>query len=429
MRTLIFILFACLFSTSALSQDGDTIYTHEYLDKSTRFAWTTFGLDAMILSGGTTQYLENGTIMSADFGPSVAPRIQIGGIHFWGHTDFYVSLPINALSIAQKQPGFDRLTYNQGIETGARVYPWKVQTGRLSPFAGISFRSLSFVQNHSANDFTYGTPRWDDIISPLEAGLTYTTENFQFTASAYYQFLQNISHPIAPGQRGRVSFDSWSFRVGVVKRVDLDRNARTPSGVRHLNDKYRKLEEKNMLSAWFVGIGPTSGLQIAESPFIQNQHPDFTDEYFGSISFDVAVGRYFHKPDMNVALSYRTFGDGMSGFDTQIGLRRHSIMLEAHKYLFNYLGFVPYAGVTTSMEHLQVSVNGQIYQAWKPAIGLIAGWDIRVVNTENSLLRTNLRWTPGLHLNVEGDAMRFDQLEFNFIQWIVFIGRKKALQG
>lgn len=128
---------------------------------------------------------------------------------------------------------------------------------------------------------------------------------------------------------------------------------------------------------------------------------------------------------MNIGLSYRTMGDRLEGYNDRIKLRRHSFMIEAYKNLFNYLGFVPFCGVTGSIENLSMDVNGTKYSDSKPALGLIFGWDIRVTKTGTSLLRTNLRYIPGLHLNIENTKMQFNQLEFNFIQWVQFIGRKK----
>ena len=103
-------------------------------------------------------------------------------------------------------------------------------------------------------------------------------------------------------------------------------------------------------------------------------------------------------------------------------------MIEAYKNLFNYLGFVPFVGFTGSIENLTTTVNGFAYSETKPAVGVIFGWDIRVTKTGTSLLRTNLRWIPDLHMTIDGKKMMFNQLEFNFIQWVQFIGRKKVYQ-
>jgi hypothetical protein len=105
-------------------------------------------------------------------------------------------------------------------------------------------------------------------------------------------------------------------------------------------------------------------------------------------------------------------------------------MLEAYKNLFNWLGFVPFAGVTVSLEHLRAEVNNRLYRESKPALGFIFGWDIRVTKTGTNLLRTNLRWIPDLHLDIEGERLMFNHnhLEFNFIQYVHFIGRGKVYE-
>jgi hypothetical protein len=52
------------------------------------------------------------------------------------------------------------------------------------------------------------------------------------------------------------------------------------------------------------------------------------------------------------------------------------------------------------------------------------GWDIRPVRTEWWLLRTKLRYSPKLELEVTpGQSVAFDHLEFNFIQFVMYPGR------
>jgi hypothetical protein len=167
---------------------------------------------------------------------------------------------------------------------------------------------------------------------------------------------------------------------------------------------------------------------MTKSPYLKENYRFFYDDYSASILPDLAFGRYFHKPDVNVNLSYRTYGDRYEGFDAEIQVRRHSVGVESVKFLFNYLGFVPFVGPIISYENLRTTVNGTDYRATKVAVGITFGWDIRVTKTGTGLLRTNLRYFPNLHMDVEGEKMMFDHLEFNFIQWVQFIGRKKALR-
>ena len=58
--------------------------------------------------------------------------------------------------------------------------------------------------------------------------------------------------------------------------------------------------------------------------------------------------------------------------------------------------------------------------------GVTFGWDIRPNRLQKWILRTNLRWFPKLKLEVsEGQEISFDNLEFNFIQFILFPNRLK----
>jgi len=203
---------------------------------------------------------------------------------------------------------------------------------------------------------------------------------------------------------------------------------RTPSAAGQVNRAYEVLQKENLLSAWFFGIGPSAALQMTPSPYLEENFPFFYDEYSASILPDFSLGRYFYQPDLNINLSYRTYGDSYTGFDNAIDIRRHSVGVESVKFLFNYLGFVPFAGPIVSYENLRTTVNGTDYRDNQLALGITFGWDIRVTKTGTGLLRTNLRYFPNLRMDIAGEKMMFDHLEFNFIQWVQFLGRKKALR-
>ncbi|WKN44070.1 hypothetical protein [Tunicatimonas pelagia] len=412
----------------AQAQVDTTVYTQEYIERSTKFAWLTLGGDLLALPGGSTEYLQEGTLQQTSFGNTFIPRLTIGGIHFWGHADFYVTFPLSFLALQSTPDLFDELSYTHGIETGMRLYPMKLQPKRISPFLGISFRSFTYQHLLNEDEYTEGSPRYSRMITPLQFGATYATDKYLLSASAYYQFRDEIDYYISPTQAGTTTFNPVSFNLSFLRYWDTGESSRSPQAVRNLNHKYHVLKQENRLSAWYWGVGPSAGLQMSKSAYLENQFPFLYDQYSSGFMPDLTFGRFFHKPDMNVGLSFRTLGDRLAGFDTEIRLRRYSFMLETYKNLFNWLGFVPFVGVTGSMESLRANVNGTEYQETKPVLGLIFGWDIRVTKTGTSLLRTNLRWIPDLHLEIEGDKMMFDHLEFNFIQWVQFIGRKKAYE-
>ncbi len=423
MRVLLLLILGISLSFGAIAQ-ADSVYTQAYIDKSTKFAWLTFGGDLLMLSGGNTDFAQNGNVENTSFGTTFIPRLTIGGMHFWGHADFYVSFPI--LSISQAPEGFSDITYRQGIETGARIYPWKLQPNRLSPYVGISFRTLDYNQEVEGSNYKHGFPMYERMIAPLEFGLTYTTTKHHISAAFYYQRKNRIDHFINPGMIGTTNFNPYSFRLSFLRYKDTDKSMRNPKALQQLNAMHEVLKKENKLSSWYLGIGPSAGLQISKSPYLELNQPELYNDFFGGFTPDITFGRFFAQPDINVGIAFRTIGDELKGFDTSIKLRRYSYMIEGSKYLFNYLGFVPFVGVTGSVEQLSANVNGVDYRVTKSAIGFVAGWDIRVTKTGTSLLRTNIRWVPDLHLDIDGDKMMFDHLELNFIQWVHFIGRKKV---
>lgn len=423
-----FFLACCFLVSIRLYGQSDSVYSQSYLDKSTRFAWLTYGGDLNYLSGGMTQQLINGAKQDIDFGSTLMPRLTIGGIHFWGHADFYVTFPLSFLTLQDKPSGINQLDVYQGVETGMRLYPLKLQPQRLSPFLGISFRRFRFSQASGEINNSNVVPSYGRFIHPIQFGLTYTSAKWHISASGYYNYQNEFDYFISPTETANVRLNPVSFNLSFLRYIDTDRHFRTPGAVAQLNDYYQKLKSENLLSAWFFGIGPSAALQMNKSTYLKESHPFLYDNYSAVILPDLTFGRYFNTIDANLNFAYRTYGDRLEGFGTEIRTRRHSVGVESVKFLFNYLGFVPFVGPILSYENLNTTVNGIDYTENKLALGVTFGWDIRVTKTGSGLLRTNLRYYPNLHMNVEGEKMMFDHLEFNFIQWVQFIGRKKALR-
>lgn len=417
-----------VFVSTFLCAQTDSVYTERYIDRSTRFAQITVGGDVLMLGGGEADYGRNGSNGRTRYGNTFIPRLSIGGLHFWDHAEFYVSFPLSFLAIARHEAVTQDLVNLEGIETGARVYPWKLRPRAVRPFVGLSFRLKEFSLGVNSNDFPKGYPTFQKMITPVQAGVSYAKRSFLVSVSTYYQPLEAAHYYTTPLQTGSATFQNFSFNLSIVRYWDSDRHMRNQKSVRQLNvmDSILRVEKK--MSTWYWGIGPSVGLQMSSSQFLKDNYPYLANDYAGGFMPDFTFGRFFEKPDMNIGVSYRTFGSSLRGFDTEVRMRRHSFMLEAYKNLFNYLGFVPYIGVTGSMENLTTTVNGTAYAETKPAVGLIFGWDIRVTKTGTNILRTNLRWIPDLHMTIDDKKMMYDQLEFNFIQWVQLIGRKKVYQ-
>lgn len=414
---------ATAITTAALAQDS--VYTQRYLSKSTRFAWTTLGVELLSLGGGTNTRVEQGNVVAGSFGRTTYPGLTIGGVHFWGHADFYVTFPLGLLALNDQREPL-RVTYRQGIETGARIYPWKLSPGKWRPFVGVSRRLLSYRQE--SDDASTVAPNYQQFITPIQFGITYVSPRFLVSLSSYYQRKQEADYFVAPTQTGRITFDPLSFNLSLLWYWDTDRGYRTKAAATNLNLLYKVLQKENLLSAWYWGVGPSSALQMSRSPLFEKKFPYLYDDFSGGFAPDLTFGRFFDQAELHVGISYRTYAARLRGFDTDIQMRRHSFMVEAFKNMFDWLGFVPYVGITGSLENMRTRVNGELTTESKPAVGFIFGWDIRVTKTGTNVLRTNLRYVPNLHSRVQGEKLMYDHLEFNFIQWVQYIGRRKAYQ-
>ncbi|TAE32933.1 MAG: hypothetical protein EAZ91_03475 [Cytophagales bacterium] len=432
MSKLFTILLTILVLTTAKAQTAEKDTTLERVKIRTSFAKSYFGVDGFSTSGGTTQYATPTGLQTVSFSGTTSPRILLGGTHFWGHADFYVAIPVARLG-GEAPAGLKSVFYGEGVETGFRVFPWAVEPGKVRPFVGMSLKGAAFGQVNNEPTRTYKTvPSVARTIFPYQAGLVYAGKKFLLQAGAYYQRKSDYQYPISRTEYASVKISPWSFNVGMSYWINTNGGLASKNGVNYMKNGVKKLAAKNRLNCWYVGIGPSGTFEMTKSEYVKEKYPFLRQESPGTLIPDLTAGRYFHKPDINVGVSHRRFRYGSSGYNAKLNYDRRSVMLETYKFLGDYHGFVPYVGPTLAYENLTFTdtdgVSVKTFTAKKMALGIIVGWDIRTSRSETWLLRTNLRYTPNLHLKAEGKKVMFDQMEFNFIQFIWFAGRGKALR-
>jgi outer membrane protein W len=422
-----------LVSLSAPAQTADKDTTLESLKRRTDFAKMYIGIDGYQTTGGTTQYRTTNGLQSASFAGTISPRIVWGATHFWGHADIYIAIPVMNRQLSQTLPvGLRAASFVEGLETGIRVFPWAIEAGKLRPFVGVSFKGMAYAQFDQTLDRTYtSVPSAAKTIFPLQAGLSYARKHALFQLGVHYRSLKQLRYPVARTEMADVSLSPWSFNLGIAYWLNTNGIMATPDGVRRVKQGPKLLAARNLLNCWYVGIGPSASFEMSKSEYVKDNRPYLAQQSPGSFIADITAGRYFHKPDLNVGVSVRRSNATSSGYGSTLNYKRRSYMLEAYKFLGDYHGFVPYIGPTLAYENLTFTdTDGtltQQFQAQKLAIGIIFGWDIRLRRSEYWLLRTNLRYTPNLHLKANGKKVMFDQMEFNFIQFVWLVGRRQAL--
>jgi hypothetical protein len=188
------------------------------------------------------------------------------------------------------------------------------------------------------------------------------------------------------------------------------------------------LAERGRLNGLYIGAGISSAFWLKQSEYNVAARP-YINKYSTSIMPDFTLGYYLHRPDLNLAIGYRGYGASTNTYGAVQQLNRKSLLFEATKYLFDYHGFVPFIGPTISYENLSFKENFEGQRTFdveeiKFGYGLTFGWDIRPNRIQSWILRTNLRWYPNLFLEVEPNTkVSFDNLEFNFIQLIIYPNR------
>ena len=193
------------------------------------------------------------------------------------------------------------------------------------------------------------------------------------------------------------------------------------------------LSEKSQYGLFF-GIGPSAAFPTKNSTYLHEYYPFLDDRSMPTIFPDISLGYHFSKPDLVTALAFRPIRQNREAFLFEQSITRLSLVLESYKYLFDYHGFAPFLGAGISYEGLRLKEEDgpneitNLSQS-KNALLLVAGWDIRPGRKADVwLLRTNLRYAPNLSLTHNGKKLSMELLEFNFIQFVIYPQRIKALK-
>ena len=165
------------------------------------------------------------------------------------------------------------------------------------------------------------------------------------------------------------------------------------------------------------------------SAFFLNESTQLRDlEYMGqhrvtNVFPELGVGYYTAGRDAQINVALRSNESRLEGHGYRHAATRTSLALEWFTFIGDYHGFVPFIGPHMSQEWLRVS-GGAEGSSSLIAFGVTGGWDIRPDPLQAFTIRTTLRWTPNLRVVTNNlRTVRFDQLEVNFVQLVIYPGR------
>lgn len=380
-----------------------------------RFAQTTVGLDFI---HGPSEGLKNyrsgadGLVEKFEATPLSQARLLIGGLHFWGHADFYLAIPV----LRDKASPF-----RTGVETGAKVYPIPIRNNRLVPFAGLSFRENEYQLKEGPEK------RW--YTASLSGGVTFLNKAGVFECFAVYDLHQPTPYYVSKSRTAPVEFPRFQAGISYKRIFDttLSAEKQWKNGItQRMTDT---LALMNKLNGITIGAGPSSAFFLRQ-PSAQSEDSGYLGHHRNvPVLADLALGYYIHRPDMQLQFAYRSMQSRLKGYGSAETLRRTSLALEGYKFLFDYHGFCFFAGPSISKEWWEINsningINNTLLSEEKIQPGIVFGWDIRPNRLQSFYLRTHLRWYPGMYFRGEGgQKVKMDQLEFNYIQLVIFPGR------
>lgn len=411
MRTLLLFITICCLNTSTWSQKSRYRFAETYVGLATEFS----------PQHQTFSQIENGSFIQKDLPNQLHPRILIGGTHFWGHADFYLSIPLTSIALS----GSKQANYSNNVITGFRFFPFKLQGNSLRPFAGFGFNQMSLRLD--------GGPIYGNWQTFVESGLSYRNKrNFIFGLSAYYFPYTTFQTALNREQFSENKVNNYSFSISIKKAIDFSRSYENENNKRFFAKLKEELNRQKKLNTYSVGLGLSAYIPLERSEHASRK-AFFNDEIEGNVGLDMAFGYYFHLTDAAIRLSYRRHKQAETAFDYNYQLNKQSVALEAFKFLFDFHGFVPFVGSFAARDyyHLQEKDRQRIItnhkeESW--AYGLVFGWDIRLSETDFFILRTNLRYNPKVDLKQNGLTYTSNVIEFNFIQLVFYPERWKAFK-
>lgn len=348
-----------------------------------------------------------------------APMINIGATHFWGHADFFVSISTGSI-----QAGADRVDHSLslGAVTGARVFPWRLYKTCIRPYVGYKFAPVRLKQaNLDGEAFSTTSVR-----SIWSLGLAYRSPKLY--AFAGYDFFPNNAETIFLSRNTRVksSLPRGGLIAGINFMIETTNGAFSPP-IATLDSVLRS---RNTMG-WFGGLGPSSAFPLLRSTYIRDIYPFLDDLAMPAIFPEFTLGYHFSKQNIIVSANHRPILQVRDAFSFHQSLKRSSFGLEAYKFLFDYHDFAPFFGAGMMREGIrlrerdqEITLTDENYTRISPSI--VFGWDIRPGKRADIwLLRTNLRYSPLLSIEKNGKQLSLQQLEFNFIQFVVYPQRIK----
>ncbi len=354
---------------------------------------------------------------------SITQYLNWGGFHFWGHAEFYVTIPLNQYNFEKRDQTNYKLSHS--VATGFRLLPWAYREKSIRPYLGFSWSALEFQQKVSPNQDQPILSK--DFMLVPDAGFLFGHHGFSLRLGINYFYDNSWNYPISRTDLAIIETPKFNLQFGLNYSFETSRSKNEASNDRWNN--YPEISKPGLGAArsgsFFVGAGPSLSFSLSRSRYNQKVLPYLPNQLSSGNYFDVAVGYQFNRKGLFAALSFRNPEFETEAYGTVQTIKKSSFALEVSKFLTDYSGFAPFIGINVAydrfryLENVDNASNELIFKGFEPGVSF--GWDIIPGKADEAIiLRTNLRWYPFSTFAVDGLEFNFSQLEYNLIQVVFY---------
>lgn len=418
-------LFCILYTVNVLAQSDTLGNENKRLD----FAKMYFEMGGTFLPSFTGLFSQNNEISSFENPASVIQYLNWGGFHFWGHGEFYVTIPLAYRPFSKNEEASSEMFHS--VVTGARFFPWAYRENKIRPYVGMNWSALDFQQKITSQEEQSIISK--DFMLAYDAGILYGYKNFALRLGLNYLPSNTWEYPISRTQKATINTPKVGLQVGLLYSWDSTKDT-NPKNIDKWNS-YPTVSKQSLGSTsfgdFYIGAGPSLSFSLKNSGYNQTELPYLKEKMASGNYFDLALGYNFNKAGLFTNLSFRNPKFETEGFGTKQNIQKTALLFEVNKFLIDYSGFTPYLGLNISYDKIKYredidGISKDLNLESKVEPGITFGWDIQPgKNQEAVILRTNLRWYPFSSFDIEGKTFHFSQLEYNLIQVLFYPGRLK----
>ncbi len=355
---------------------------------------------------------------------SFSPNLNIGGIHFWGRGDFYISIPLASFSTSSSDQVKAELS--ESVVTGMRWMPWALKSEQLTPYLGAAWVVSNFRQKVDQAD----NPLFNKNDLRFDGGFLYGKQDWLFRLGINVYPKHQFDYPIDATHFQTIQTPALSANLGIIYSFETTGKGMNPAIANQLN-AYAGFSKPDAAPShrgdWFFGIGPSTSFVLEGSAYNQQNHAFVNQRSISKTYLDLSLGYHFNRARIATALAYRHIPFKEKGYGFTQNTIKNSLLFETYYYLLDYHGFTPYIGLNVGLDKIQVKENeALVAEKTQVSPGITFGWDILPGKTEQAfVLRTNLRWVPFQKIRINGEIHSMNQLEYNVIQAVWYPSRKK----